>query len=66
VRVDSCLRDPEDSAERYFRNEMPEEEAKDFERHCDACPHCAAILTQELLVMAMIRTAGVERPSAEV
>jgi hypothetical protein len=45
---------------------MPEEETKDFERHCDACQQCAAMLMQELLAMAMIRTAGAELPPAAV
>jgi hypothetical protein len=45
---------------------MPEKEAKDFEQHCDACRQCAAKLMQELLVMAMIRTAGAELPPAAV
>jgi hypothetical protein len=36
---------------------MLKEEAVEFERHCEGCPQCAAILAQELFVTAMIRAA---------
>jgi hypothetical protein len=34
---------------------MPEEEAAEFERHCDACQQCAAILVRKLAIMGMMR-----------
>jgi hypothetical protein len=37
---------------------MPEEEAKEFEQHCDACARCAAMLVREIAIMGMVRAAG--------
>lgn len=53
-----CPLAPEDCAERYCRNEMPEAEAKEFEQHCDACARCNAILVRELAIMGMVRAAA--------
>jgi hypothetical protein len=66
VPVDPCPIDPEDHAERYCRNEMPEEEAKEFELHCKGCPQCAAILAQEMFVAAMMRAARRAQPPEKV
>jgi hypothetical protein len=37
---------------------MPEQEAKEYERHCDACVRCAAFLVREMAIMGMVRAAG--------
>jgi hypothetical protein len=37
---------------------MAEEEAKQFEQHCDACAKCAAILVREMAIMGLMRAAG--------
>ena len=66
VPVDPCPIDPEGCAERYCRSEMPEEEAREFERHCEGCSQCAALLGQEVFITAMMRAARRAQPPEKV
>jgi hypothetical protein len=45
---------------------MPEEEAREFERHCEGCSQCAALLGRELFITAVMRAARRVQPPEKV
>jgi hypothetical protein len=56
-----CPKDPEETAEAYCKGKLSDAEADAFEAHCSECRKCARALSDEALIVGMMRAVRARR-----